>query len=379
MIQRKIEDSIIQELSREKSKIILLYGARQIGKTTLVNKIISNYQGKILKINADEQPHWDVLSSRDSAQLRAFVEGYDLLFIDEAQRIPDIGINLKILYENCPQLKIIATGSSSLDLANRVKEPLTGRAWTFEMYPIAVSEWKDFSNANSYEMTQAIESFLRFGMYPEVFAYPNDKQKERYLKEIASSYLYKDILALADIKYPDKLLQLLRLLAFQLSSEVSIHELSKALQIHRDAINNYIDLLEKAFVIFRVGGFSRNLRKEVTKMDKIYFYDTGIRNAIINNFSPLSMRNDTGMLWENFLISERIKRNTYTQHYANYYFWRTYDNAEIDWVEDAGGQLSAFEFKWNKKKNKAPASWTKAYPDAQYQNINKDNFMGFVE
>jgi uncharacterized protein len=379
MIPRKLEPLITQELAKSKGKIIVLYGARQIGKTTLIKQILKTQTGKILEINADEQPYLEVLSSRDFSQLKALTAGYDLLFIDEAQRVPDIGINLKILYDKLPALQIIVTGSSSLDLANRVKESLTGRTWTFNMYPISVGEWRDYTNANAFETTLVIAEFLRFGMYPEVFSYESEGQKERYLKEITTSYLYKDILTLTNIKYPDKLLQLLRLLAFQIGSEVSIHEIAKTLQIHRDAVINYIDLLEKTFVIFRVGGFSRNLRKEVTKMDKIYFYDLGVRNAIIDNFNPLTLRNDTGQLWENFLIAERIKYNAYNHHFANYYFWRTYNNAEVDWVEESGGQLSAFEFKWGKKPAKVPASWKTAYPNARFHSINRDNFLEFIQ
>jgi hypothetical protein len=379
MIPRKLKKLIAPELSKEKTKIIVIYGARQIGKTTLVKEILKSQKGKILEINADEILYWEVLSSRDLTKLKALTAGYQLLFIDEAQRIPDIGINLKIFSDKLPDLKIIVTGSSSLDLANRVKESLTGRTWTFNMYPVSVGEWRDFTKANAFETATALEDFLRFGMYPEVFSYEQASQKERYLKEITSSYLYKDILILANIKYPDKLLQLLRLLAFQIGSEVSIQEIAKTLQIHRDAVLNYIDLLEKTFVIFKLGGFSRNLRKEVTKMDKIYFYDLGVRNAIIGNFNPLSMRNDTGQLWENFLIAERIKHNSYRNNFANYYFWRTYSNAEIDWIEESGGKLWAYEFKWGNKKAKAPSAWMTNYPDAAYQVVNRDNFLEFVD
>jgi uncharacterized protein len=378
MIHRSYTSYLSAELA-DTSKIIVLYGARQVGKTTLVKEILKTQSGKVLEINADEQPYWEVLSSRDFSKLSALVEGYDLLFIDEAQRIPDIGINLKILHDKLPGLKIIVTGSSSLDLADRVKEPLTGRAWTYTLYPVSLGEWRQHNGTNAFETGMALESFLRYGMYPEVFSLESHARKERYLNEIAGSYLYKDILALTNIKFPEKLLQLLKLLAFQLGSEVSIQELSNSLQIHRDAVLNYMDLLEKAFVIFRLGGFSRNLRKEVTKMSKVYFYDLGIRNAIIGNFNPLDSRNDVGQLWENFLIAERIKCNAYRERFANYYFWRTYGGAELDLVEEAAGQLAAFQFKWGRKKGKVPQAWQEAYPSASYTQINRDNFLEFLE
>lgn len=370
---------LLREELADTNKITVLYGARQVGKTTLVRELLGAREGKILEINADEQPYWEVLSSRDFSKLSALVEGYDILFIDEAQRVPDIGINLKILHDRLPALKIIVTGSSSLDLANRIKEPLTGRTWTHTLYPVSIAEWRMYSGANAFETQVALSTFLRFGMYPEVFSMDTPAKKERYLLEITGSYLYKDVLALSNIKFPEKLLQLLRLLAFQVGGEVSIQELSSSLQIHRDAVLNYLDLLEKTFIIFRLSGYSRNLRKEITKMDKIYFYDVGVRNAIIGNFNELTERNDTGQLWENFLIAERIKRNAYHPHFVNYYFWRTYNNAELDLVEERGGQLMGYEFKWGQKKGSPPKSWLETYANASYQCYNRDNFLDFLE
>ena len=377
MIIREYMPFLEEELKKG-GKIIVLYGARQVGKTTLVKEVLKKMDLRSLEVNADEQPYWEVLSSRDFSKLKALTQGYDLLFIDEAQRIPDIGLNLKILHDRMPELKILVTGSSSLDLANRVKEPLTGRTWTYTLYPISIGEWQRYSGANFFETGMELESFLRFGMYPEVFSMQDAARKERYLREITGSYLYKDILALGNIKFPEKLLQLLKLLAFQIGGEVSIQELSSALQIHREAVLNYLDLLEKAFVIFRLRGFSRNLRKEVTKMSKVYFYDLGIRNAIIGNFNDLASRNDTGQLWENFLMAERLKFNAYRPYYANSYFWRTYSGAELDLVEEAGGRLSGFEFKWNARKNSAPSSWLEAHPGSGYQCIHRGNFGEFL-
>jgi uncharacterized protein len=327
---------------------------------------LKNYKGKVLEINADEQPNWEVLSSRDFSKLSTLVEGYDLLFIDEAQRIPDIGINLKILHDKLPGLKIIVTGSSSLDLADRVKEPLTGRTWTYTLYPISLDEWKNSSGANDFETGAKVEKFLRYGMYPEVFSIESAARKELYLNEITGSYLYKDILALTSIKFPEKLVQLLKLLAFQIGSEVSVQELSSALQIHREAVLNYMDLLEKSFVIFRLGGYNRNLRKEVTNFCPLW----------VAKFGPLY---PAGQLWENFLVAERMKQNTYQQRFVSYYFWRTYGGSELDLVEEGDGQLSGFGFKWGKKKGRPPKPWQDTYPEAGYDCINRDNFLEFLK
>ncbi|MEE4287574.1 MAG: ATP-binding protein [Mariniphaga sp.] len=378
MIKRAIEEKIKKQL-HGKRKIIVLYGPRQVGKTTLVNSVISNFQGKVLKINADEQLYNDVLSSRDFSKLKGLSEGYDLLFIDEAQRIPDIGINLKILFDNLPELKIIVTGSSSLDLANRVNEPLTGRIITNNLFPVSILEWQNFSGMNDFETAQQLEELILFGTYPEVFSWSNFNQKRKYLNDLCNSYLYKDILALASIKYPEKLNQLLRLLAYQTGQLVSLQELASTLQIHRDALINYIDLLEKSFVIFRLSGFSRNLRKEVVKMDKIYFYDTGVRNTLINDFNSLQIRNDRGQLWENFLLTERMKVNAYSDAFANSYFWRTYSGAELDLVEEKDGRLTGFEFKWGNKKAKAPVSWLENYENSGFYCINNENFVQWLK
>jgi predicted AAA+ superfamily ATPase len=323
-------------------------------------------------------PFLESLSSRNLDRLTGLVQGYDLLFIDEAQRIPDIGVNLKILHDNLPDLKIIVTGSSSLDLANRVKEPLTGRTWTFQLYPIAAEEWTQHHQANDAQAALMLEDWMLYGMYPEVFSIGNAEKKIRYLQELTHSYLYKDILTLANVRYPEKLRQILKLLAWQVGNLVSINELANTLQLSRDAVANYIDLLEKSFVIFRLSGFSRNLRKEITKMDKIYFYDLGIRNALIENFNSLSTRQDVGQLWENFLITERIKSASYHFRYAGRYFWRTHTGSELDYLEERGGQLAGYEFKWGSKVATAPAAWLETYPQAVFHCINRENFMEFI-
>ncbi len=361
---------------KQQNKIILLYGPRQVGKTTLIKGILDNFNFRKLLINADELKYHEILSSRDLDKMKLLVSGYELLFIDEAQRIPDIGINLKLLHDNFPELRIIVTGSSSLDLAEKTKEALTGRTRTYTLFPIAYSELSN--HFNRFELENKLNEYLIFGQYPEIFSIDNGKEKYKYLNELTSAYLYKDIFELASIKHSSKIQGLLRLLAFQIGSEVSVTEIGNSLGMSKDTVNKYIDLLEKSFVIFRLSGFSRNLRKEVTKMDKIYFYDLGIRNSIIDNFNTLEFRNDKGQLWENFLIAERKKYLSYSFFMANCYFWRTYTGAELDYIEDHMGKIAGFEFKWGAKKEKAPVSWKNNYPEADFTCINRDNFFKFI-
>jgi uncharacterized protein len=375
MIPRAHLENIRHKLIHS-DKIILLFGPRQVGKTTLIKVILKELPLKVLSINADENRYIDVFSSRDLLKMQLLVADYDVLYIDEAQRIPDIGINLKILHDALPQLKIIATGSSSFELANRTKEPLTGRTWTFTLFPIALLELK--KQYNDFELTERLTQYLQFGMYPEVLNLDNKSDKIQLLYELTSAYLYKDVLEMTAIKNADKLSKLLQLLALQIGSEVSLNELASSLQISKDTVATYIDLLEKAFVVFRLSGFNRNLRKEITKMDKIYFYDIGIRNALIDNFNPIDLRNDTGALWENFLIAERRKRNVYLASFGKSYFWRTYTGAELDYIEESSGQLCGFEFKWSKKAPKPPKTWTETYLEATFECINKDNCMDFL-
>ena len=375
-IPRLLEDDIRESLRAEPNKIIILYGPRQVGKTTLIDKISAGYATKLLKINADEKKYIDILSSSDLSKLRLLTDGYDCLFIDEAQRVPNIGINLKLLHDHMPDLRIIASGSSSFELANKIKEPLTGRTKTFHLYPVAYSELNTF--INTFELTEKLGESLVYGLYPEVVTMQNMHRKEAHLRELASSYLYKDVLELETIRHSDKLAKLLQLLAFQIGNQVSISEIARSLGLAQETTAHYIDLLEKSFVIFRLSGFSRNLRKEVTKMDKIYFYDLGIRNSVINNFSPIDQRNDTGQLFENFLITERIKTNYYHQKFIQTYFWRLNTGAEIDYIEDENSRLSGFEFKFNYKVAKQPKSWADTYPGSTFETVNLDNFIEFV-
>ncbi|MBI5916584.1 MAG: ATP-binding protein [Bacteroidetes bacterium] len=375
MIQRAIAEQIKTDLS-DYRKMVIIYGPRQVGKTTLVRQVLADLPYKSLEINADQHKYDDILSSRDLTKMRELVGGHELLFIDEAQNIANIGINLKILHDSLPALRIIVTGSSSFELANKLQEPLTGRTWTYRMYPISVQELT--ATLTPFELKDQLENHLRFGMYPEVLGLGGVDAKIRYLRELAGAYLYKDILQLSSIRHADKIVKLLKLLAFQAGSLVSLHELGKSLEMSHDTVNTYIDLLEKGFIIFRLGGFSRNLRKEVNKMTKIFFYDTGIRNMLIENFNALDMRQDVGSLWENFLVAERRKKVGYQRLYGTSYFWRTYSGAELDYVEERDGQLFGYEFKWKSSKAKAPATWLETYGNASYQLVNRDNFLEFV-
>jgi len=375
-IKRWIAKDILEKLNSSINKAIIIYGPRQVGKTTLCEEIISKLGKKTLSINADEQRFVDVLSSRDSRKLLELVKGYEVFFLDEAQRIPEIGVNLKILIDKMPELKIIATGSSSFELAQNISEPLTGRKWTYHLYPIAQIELKD--DLNIFELKAQLEERLIWGAYPDVFNLDGNHLKERHIRGLASDYLYKDILIVANIKNSDVLRRLIKLLAFQIGNQMSSNELATQLGVSKETVMSYLDLLEKTFVIFKVSGFSRNLRKEVTKMPKYYFYDLGIRNAVIDNFKPISERNDIGQMWENFIISERKKRNEYLQQGQFPYFWRTYTGAEIDYLEETGQNLFAYEIKWRNKKAKAPMSWNKAYPEAKWQLINQENYLEFI-
>ena len=375
LISRELSSKLLERLADSK-KILVLYGARQVGKTTLVNHLLKEFQGRVLKVDGDQKDYADTLSSRNLAKLKRLVSGYDLLFIDEAQRIPDIGINLKIFHDQIPDLRVIATGSSSFELANQVAEPLTGRTWTYTLYPISVSEWRNTHNL--FELDQRLDEFLQFGMYPEVFSIPNAADKAEYLTGLSHSYLYKDILDLGGIKHADKIRDLLRLLAFQTGSLISYSELGRSLGMSTETVQRYIDLLEKSFVVFRLTGYSRNLRKEIVKNPKIYFVDLGIRNAIMENFHSPDKRPDRGGLWENFLLVERIKSQANRQERANRFFWRTYTGAELDYVEESGGTLRGFEFKWGTKAVKAPATWLDTYSEATFQHINRENYLEFI-
>ncbi len=355
-------------------KVILLYGPRQVGKTTLVKEILHGKEA-VLSINADQRIYEDVFSSRDLRKMQELIGEHKWLFIDEAQNISDIGINLKILHDEMPDLRIIATGSSSFELANKMQEALTGRTKTFLLYPIAAEEMIQAHGV--FDFKQMLESLLLYGSYPDVLSTTGAANKIDRLNEISTAYLYKDILQLADIRYADKIKKLLQLIALQLGSTVSINELGKALGMSHETVSHYLDLLQKSFVLFRLSGYSGNPRKEITKMDKIYFYDLGIRNTLINNFNSLKLRNDRGAIWENFLLLERMKRNQYDRRHVNGYFWRTYSGVELDYLEEIDGGLHGYEMKWGKAA-KASSSWLNTYPEATYNCITQENYLDFI-
>ena len=290
-ITRRLTSTILEKLNSSK-KGVVIYGARQVGKTTLVNEIIKRLNLRALVLNGDQSRFLDILTSRDLVKIKSLVSDYELLFIDEAQRISEIGINLKIILDNLPNLKVIVTGSSSLDLASKISEPLTGRVWSYHLYPISFSELSAFKNRA--ELNDNLEERLIYGSYPEIFSYESIFQKREYLQNVSDAYLYRDLIEFGDIKNPSKIRDLLKLLAFQIGSQVSLSELGTSLSMSKDTVSRYIDLMEKSFIVFRLGGFSRNLRKEVTRMDKIFFYDLGIRNILIDNLKSLKDRNDSG-------------------------------------------------------------------------------------
>jgi uncharacterized protein len=375
-IKRKLFPIIQSELSNT-NRGIVIYGPRQVGKTTIVNDIIKATGLKTLVLNGDQRGNWwDAITSRELTKIKLLVSGYDAVFIDEAQRIPEIGLSIKILLDNFPKIKVIVTGSSSLDLASKISEPLTGRVYSYKLFPISQEELK--STHTPHEMENNLEERLIYGSYPEIFSIESSDSKIEYLRNLTDSYLYKDLLEFGDLRNSSKIRDLLKLLAFQIGSQVSLLELSRNLELSRITVDRYIDLLEKSFIIFRLSGFSRNLRKEVKKMDKIFFYDIGVRNAIIGNLNLLKNRDDAGKLWENFLIIERIKQQEYTNTLHTQYFWRLTSGAELDFIEEKDGQLNGYEFKFSKKLSKTPKSWMEAYPKSNVSTINRNNWQKFI-
>lgn len=353
-------------------KAIILIGPRQVGKTTLIREILQNEE--YLFFDGDDHTTRKLLKNVNTEQLRNIIGNYSYVFIDEAQRIENIGLTLKIIVDQIKIKQLFVSGSSAFEVSNYTNEPLTGRKWEYNLYPIS---WQELQNSIGYlQAEQQLPVRLVYGMYPDVI---NNKGEEaEVLKNLANSYLYKDILSLDGIRKPELLEKLLQALAYQLGSEVNYSELAQLLKVDGKTIRNYIDLLTQAFVIFRLPSFSKNLRNEIKTNQKIYFYDNGIRNSIIGNLKPMSNRTDIGALWENFLISERIKKNAYTGSWAKGYFWRTKQQQEIDYVEIEADEISAYEFKWNPNaKTKISKTFTSAY-DATTHIINTENFRDFI-
>lgn len=375
-----IQRAVLKQLESKvlPNKVLLLLGARRVGKTELIKKYLENIPKEdYLQLNGEDIYDASLLKERTVKNYSRLLMNVKLLVIDEAQNIPEIGLILKLIVDSIEGIKVIATGSSVFDLSNKLGEPLVGRKNTIYLFPLAQME---FSKKENYkETTQKLEERLLFGSYPELEQYQEWKDKISYIKEIINSYLLKDILIYEGIKQSDKVLDLLKLIAFQVGQEVSLQELARQLGISKNTVESYLDLLSKVFVIYKVTGFSRNLRKEITKSNRWYFYDNGIRNGIINNFSLLENRIDVGNLWENYLASERVKHQNYTQKSVLNYFWRTYDQQELDWLEEQNGQLNGFEFKWNeRRRSKIPTAFAKAYPEATFEVINRQNYLDFI-
>ncbi len=373
IIKRTIYPKIKKKL--QKGKVVILYGPRQVGKTFLLKKL-ENETSHTLFLNGESATVKDRLSDRVPEKLETFLGDAELVIIDEAHRVPAIGMSLKMMVDSFPQKKFIASGSASFELAQKVGEPLTGRRKTLYLYPVSAQEIIETKNPKHYFSLR--DHFLIYGSYPELFRIKGEREKKEYLAEILDSYLFREILEVKEVRGAKKLRDLLTLLAFQIGKEVSHTELGNKLDLNKKTVSRYLDLLEKSFVIKNIRGFSRNLRKEVTKTSRYYFWDNGIRNAVINNFNSLKLRDDKGMLWENYLVTERLKKQAYSSILANNYFWRTYDQKEIDWVEEREGKLWGYEIKWGREKASAPRDWLETYENANWRVVNKENFLDFI-
>lgn len=373
MIARYLENNILPIL--ESNKAIIIMGARQVGKSTLLRQMLGQRQD-VIWMNGDELDVQDIFSNMTSTRIRAILGNKRILVVDEAQRIANIGLRLKLITDQIPNVQVIATGSSSFELASKVNEPLTGRKREFRMFPLTFREM--VNHTQFLDEVRMIPHRMVYGYYPEVVSNPGDERAT--LKELFDSYLYKDILSLDSINKPGMLVRLLKALALQIGSQVSYNEVGNLIGLNPKTVERYVDILEKSYIVFRLGTFSRNLRNELKASRKIYFWDLGIRNAVIGNLAQVENRNDVGELWENFVIAERLKQNAYTRSFAQSYFWRTRLQHEIDYLEEVDGQLKAFEFKWNTRKAnvKCPESFSKAYPDAIYKVITPENIEGFL-
>jgi predicted AAA+ superfamily ATPase len=372
--QKQLENlrSLIQS-----GKVIVIYGARRVGKTTLLRKFVENLdKDAVLFVNGDDITARQFLESRSIENLKDFVGKHQYLIVDEAQYVRNIGLNLKLVVDHIPGVKVIATGSSSFDLAQNIGEPLTGRRFVLKLFPLAQMEISNIEK--SHETAANLGARLIYGSYPEVVTLRDNKMREEYLRELVASYLFKDILALEGIRYSDKLVRLLQLLAFQIGNEVSHSEIGRQLAMSKNTVERYLDLLEKVFVIFRLTGFSRNLRKEITKNNRYFFYDVGIRNAVVGMFNPLDLRDDTGKIWENYIITEFQKHREYQRLSSKFHFWRTYDRKEIDLIEEHAGKLSGYEIKWKKSRVRAPKDWNRYYPNANFEVINRENYLNHL-
>lgn len=369
-LQQRIEENLF------KGKAIIVIGARQVGKSTLFRQIVDGRPEKVLSLNCDEPEVKEMLSGINTPELKMLIGNHRIVVIDEAQRVKEIGMTLKRITDNFPEVQLMVTGSSSLELQDRINEPLTGRKYEYHLYPISTREL--LNDGGLLAVRQSLEARLIYGSYPDIVNHTEEAKE--LIMNIANSYLYKDLLALEDIRRPALLEKLLIALALQVGSEVSYNELAQTVGSDSKTVEKYIDLLEKCYIVFRLNAFNRNLRNELKKSKKVYFYDNGIRNAVIQNFAPLALRNDTGALWENFFISERIKANEYAGRYARSYFWRTTDQQEIDYIEEADGEFTAFEMKWNPRRQTVslPAIFQKTYQVKQTAIVTPENYIEWL-
>jgi len=374
----KISRALKNTLHRlPENKVLIIVGARRVGKTELIKHFIKEGTEQYLYMNGEDVNTAEILQNRSVKNYKRLLGDRRLLFLDEAQHVKDIGLILKLMIDEIEGLRIVVTGSSVFDLENKLGEPLTGRSITKHLFPISQLELNQ--DETTTETRANLSERLRFGSYPEVFQYASEQDKSEYLNNLVSSYLLRDILTFEGLRKPDKIVKLLRLIAYQIGQEVSLSELGNQLGIDNKTVERYLDLLTKVFVLKKVEAFSNNPRKEISKSSRWYFIDNGIRNALIANFNPLALRNDIGQLWENYLFTERLKMQEYTKMTVNNYFWRSYTQQEIDWIEERGGQIHAFEFKWKRKKrSKAPPLWQTLYPEASYQVVDQNNYLEFI-
>ena len=373
MVSRIIKQRMLDAL--KPGKVLGLFGARRTGKTVLMSEIMNDMSDKkILLVHGENLDVSEILSSQRSAVLKNFVAGYDFLFIDEAQKIPNIGANLKLIVDTISDIGIFVTGSSTFDLHRDIGEPLTGRGTNFNLFPFAQTELKN----DFLQSKEQLEEHLIFGLYPQVVMAASYEEKIGVLESIKNGYLLKDILELDNLKDSLFIINLLRLLAFQIGNDVSLNELAGTLRVNRKTVERYLELLQKCYIIFAHQGFSRNLRKEISKSPRFYFWDNGIRNAVIANYNRLQLRDDVGRLWENYCLAERLKMNHYRGKISNNYFWRTYDQKEIDFIEESGGQLAGFEFKWTARKTKVPEEFLKTYDNSTFLLITQENYLEFI-
>lgn len=371
MYQRSLKEKILKKINS--GKAIVLIGPRQVGKTTLIKEVLENK--KYLFFDGDDPKVRTLLNQPNTQEIKQLLGKHEFIFIDEAQRIEGIGLTMKIITDQFKEVQLFISGSSSFDLSNKINEPLTGRKWEYQLFPIS---WEEFEDYHGYLYgEQQLETRLLYGFYPDVLNNPGEEIS--ILKNLLNSYLYRDILAQSELRKPEILDKLIQALALQVGSEVSYSELGQILSVDRNTIERYIEILEKGYVIFKLTSFSRNVRNEIKKNKKIYFYDNGIRNMVIGNFDPLNLRTDKGALWENFLISERVKQNEYKESLARKYFWRTKQQQEVDFVEDIGGRIYGYKFKWSETKTKKlPKTFTEAYK-SEDKTITRNNFREFVK